>query len=51
MTDEPPVDSREPDHTRTGIFVYHNCWKCKNGKMPCVARIPGNCGYPVARND
>lgn len=44
-------DPRDPDHSRTGIFVYHNCWKCKSGEKPCVSGNPGICGYPHARND
>lgn len=44
-------DPRDPDHSRAGIFATHNCWKCKDGKLPCVASVPGNCGYPHARND
>lgn len=49
-----PVDPREPDHTRQGIFVHHNCARCKDGtdlsRCPTPDR-PGNCGYPHARND
>lgn len=44
-------DPRDPDYSRPGIFATHNCWKCKDGKLPCVASVPGNCGYPHARND
>ena len=47
-------DPRDPDHSRTGIFVLHNCWKCRDGRdlsrCPTPDR-PGNCGYPHARND
>lgn len=46
-----PVDPRDPDHSRTGIFVLHNCWKCRNGEKPCVNRYPNQCDYPRARND
>ena len=44
-------DPRDPDHTRSGIFVYHNCSKCGNGEKPCVNGSPGRCDYPQARND
>ena len=47
----PPIDSREPDYTREGIFIYHNCWKCQNGAKPCKEGSPNRCGYPRARND
>src|SRR6185312_547124 len=44
-------DSRDPDHSRSGIFVYHNCSRCKNGtdlsRCP-TPDVPGNCGEPVA---
>lgn len=45
-----PTDSREPDPNRFGIFRDHNCWKCKNGALPCVEGRNG-CSYPHARND
>jgi hypothetical protein len=47
------LDPRDPDHSRTGIFVYHNCSRCRNGELPerCPTMVPGNCGYPRARND
>lgn len=44
-------DPREPDHSRPGIFAYHNCWKCSDGQKPCVNENPGACEYPRARND
>jgi hypothetical protein len=47
----PLVDSREPDPTKQGIFVYHRCWKCDDGKKPCVQGSPRNCEYPRARDD
>lgn len=49
------VDPREPDMSRAGrqggnFFVHHNCYRCKNGSLPCV--MPGRvCHYPVARDD
>lgn len=45
-----PSDPRDPHPTRIGIFRYHNCWKCRSGELPCVTKVAGNCGYPVARN-
>jgi hypothetical protein len=49
--DTKPVDPRDPDHTRQGIFVNHNCYKCKNGTCPCAEGASNRCGYPQARND
>ena len=46
-----PVDPRDPDHTRVGIFVLHNCWRCKDGRELCVVSNPHQCEYPHARND
>lgn len=41
-----------PDNTRQGIFRDHNCWKCQNGKLPCVTPPgQGGCEYPRARNE
>ena len=50
MSDQKP-DPRDPDYSRDGIFVYHNCWKCKSGEKPCVVGNPRQCEYPHARND
>lgn len=38
---------------RTGIFVGHACWRCRDGAAPerCPSKVPGNCGEPHARND
>lgn len=44
-------DPRDPDHSRSGMFVHHNCSKCDNGAKPCIARNPSNCSWPIARND
>lgn len=44
-------DPRDPDHSRLGIFVHHNCWKCGSGEKPCVEGNPSRCSFPVARND
>jgi hypothetical protein len=47
-----PIDPRDPDYTRTGIFQTHNCGRCKNGELPCTLGVsPRNCGYLYARND
>lgn len=45
------LDPRDPDHSREGIFIYHNCWKCQSGAKPCVRSNPNLCENPVARND
>lgn len=47
----PPVDPRDPDHSRSGIFVHHNCARCDNGTKPCVQGASHQCEYPHARND
>ncbi len=44
-------DPRDSDHTREGIFVYHNCSYCDSGKRPCRQGNPNRCEYPHARND
>lgn len=47
-----PLDPRDPDPTREGIFQYHDCYRCEHGRMPCVrGGNPGKCPYPRARND
>lgn len=54
MTQPPPKprDPRDPDYSRTGIFVYHNCWRCDSGRKPCVDPSgTRNCPYPHARDD
>jgi hypothetical protein len=50
-----PRDPR-PDHEMVGraeIFRNHNCYRCKDGALPCVRGKPHslNCDYPHARND
>lgn len=45
------VDPRDPDYSRTGIFINHNCWKCDSGKKPCPHGGAHNCEHPHARND
>ena len=44
-------DSRDPDYSRSGIFILHNCSKGGDGARPCVAGNPRQCEYPHARND
>ncbi len=44
-------DPRDPDHSREGIFVYHDCYRCEHGKKPCVQGGPHRCDNPRARND
>lgn len=41
----------DPDPSRPGIFRDHNCWKCKDGKLPCAKGHTLNCEFPHARND
>jgi hypothetical protein len=39
---------------RQPIFRDHNCWKCRDGELPCTGRRDGDygrCEYPHARND
>ena len=35
----------------SGMFHDHFCWKCLDGKKPCVSGSPRQCEYPHARND
>ncbi len=35
----------------SGIFRDHNCWKCKDGALPCAVNNPRQCEYPHAKND
>lgn len=50
------ADPRAPDYSREGrqgrgtFFVNHNCYRCKDGTLPCVTKS-GVCEYPHARND
>ncbi len=32
-------------------FEDHNCWRCNNGKNPCVHGSYTDCHLPRARND
>jgi hypothetical protein len=45
------IDPRDPDTSRTGVFVLHNCWRCQNGAARCVSGDPRQCEYLHARND
>jgi len=51
MTAKPPVDPRDPDYSREGVFVDHNCWRCDSGKKPCIKGNPRDCDTLHARND
>jgi hypothetical protein len=46
-----PVDPRDPDPTREGVFQTHNCYRCQHGKRACVRGDPHRCEWPHARND
>lgn len=46
-----PLDPRDPDYSREGIFQTHNCYECEHGKKPCPYGNPHQCEYPHARND
>ncbi len=52
-TDAPrkPLDPREPDYSRSGVFIDHNCWRCDSGKKPCIKSNPRDCDTLHARND
>ena len=45
------VDPRDPDYSRKGIFIHHNCYRCNDGTLPCVRGNPNSCEFPHARND
>ncbi len=44
-------DPREADHSRTGMFAYHNCTRCDHGRLPCRQGQHNTCSNPIARND
>lgn len=48
-----PMDKylRDAATGKDGIFRDHSCWKCQDGKKPCVRRGSNWCEYPHARND
>ena len=45
------IDPRDPDPAKEGVFRDHNCWRCKDGTLPCVAGNPRQCENLHARND
>lgn len=49
--DRKPVDPRDPDYSRVGLFIHHNCYRCHSGELPCVQGHPNRCEFPHARND
>jgi hypothetical protein len=48
--DRAKILALSPDYSRTGIFVLHNCSRCKDGTKPCVQGNARQCAYPIARN-
>lgn len=47
------IDPRDSDPTKEGVFRNHNCYRCKDGALPCV-KGKGNerdCSTLYARND
>lgn len=46
-----PIDPREDDPSREGIFRSHNCWRCQSGAKPCARGATNRCEYPRARDD
>lgn len=46
-----PRDPRDPDPTKEGVFQTHNCYRCKDGALPCKKGNPRNCDTLHARND
>ena len=44
-------DPRDPDYSREGVFVYHNCVRCDSGRLPCIKGNPRDCSTLRARND
>jgi hypothetical protein len=55
MTAASPYAGMEPrENPRQPIFRNHDCWKCRDGELPCTGRSDGDygrCQYPRARND
>jgi hypothetical protein len=45
------LDPRDPDHSKSPPFDYHNCYKCKDGTLPCPKGNPRLCENLHARND
>jgi hypothetical protein len=49
---ETPIDPRDPDYSRQGVFQTHNCYRCKDGERACVrGGNPRQCEFLHARND
>lgn len=46
-----PLDPRDPDPSREGIFRNHNCSYCRSGELPCREGDANRCSNPMARND
>lgn len=44
-------DPRDPDYSRKGIFIYHDCYRCEHGKQKCCDGGTHVCRYLRARND
>lgn len=38
-------------HVRYGVFVLHNCYRCRHGAKACVHGDPRRCENLHARND
>jgi hypothetical protein len=38
-------DSRKPDYTKKGVFIYYSCYRCKNGEKACVRGNPRQCEH------
>ena len=51
VAERAPIDPRDPNPNREGIFRDHNCWRCQSGAKPCVVGNPRNCENLHARND
>lgn len=45
------VDPRDPDPSREGMWRYHNCSYCDDGRKPCKQGGAHRCSNPHARND
>jgi hypothetical protein len=40
------------ENPRHPTFRDHNCWKCRDGELPCPHEYSlARCEYPHARND
>lgn len=45
------LDPRDPDPSREGMWRYHNCSYCDDGRKPCKQGGTHRCSNPHARND